>query len=99
MRAGEAARLVATVFSAASSLRCVPLGLVIGTLLSLIDQVTVTASGDATVATWLRVLFTYLAPFRVSSAGFFGCRRATGRATPTTRTARPSGPGASHAAH
>lgn len=34
------------------------------------------ASGGATAATWLRVLFNYLVPFCVSSAGFFSCRRA-----------------------
>ncbi|MGC0327268.1 hypothetical protein RKD23_000258 [Streptomyces sp. SAI-170] len=85
MSAGEAPRLLATVFSAASLWRCVPIALLVGTLLSLVNQGAVIASGDATAATWWRVLFNYLVPFCVSSAGFFGCRR------PTWRTARSSG--------
>ncbi|WP_078912533.1 nitrate/nitrite transporter NrtS [Streptomyces sp. NRRL S-646] len=82
--AGEAPRLLATVFSAASLSRCVPIALLVGTLLSLVNQGAVIASGDATAATWLRVLFNYLVPFCVSSAGFFSCRRAA------WRTVRPS---------
>ncbi|MEW2081028.1 nitrate/nitrite transporter NrtS [Streptomyces sp. NPDC005283] len=80
MSAGEAPRLVATVFSAASLSRCVPIALLVGTLLSPVNQGAVIASGDATAATWLRVLFNYLVPLCVSSAGFFSCRRATWRA-------------------
>lgn len=79
MSAGEAPRLLATVFSAASLSRCVPIALLVGTLLSLVNQGAVIASGDATAATWLRVLFNYLVPFCVSSAGFFGCRRTAWR--------------------
>ncbi|MFD5322288.1 nitrate/nitrite transporter NrtS [Streptomyces sp. NPDC127092] len=76
----QAPRLLATVFSAASLSRCVPIALLVGTLLSLVNQGAVIASGDATAATWLRVLFNYLVPFCVSSAGFFSCRRAAWRA-------------------
>ncbi|MFJ2241306.1 nitrate/nitrite transporter NrtS [Streptomyces sp. NPDC087859] len=62
-----------------------PVALLVGTLLSLVNQGSVIASGDATAATWLRVLFNYLVPFCVSSAGFFGCPRAA------WRTAQSSG--------
>ncbi|MBW5481810.1 nitrate/nitrite transporter NrtS [Streptomyces bambusae] len=84
MSADAAPRLLATVFSAASLSRCVPIGLLVGTLLSLVNQGAVIASGDATAATWLRVLFNYLVPFCVSSAGFFSCRRAAWRAARST---------------
>ena len=84
MSAGEAPRLLATVFSAPSLSRCVPIAVLVGTLLSLVNQGAVIASGDVTAATWLRVLFNYLVPFCVSSAGFFSCRRAA------WRTVRPS---------
>ncbi|KUO14345.1 hypothetical protein AQJ91_47390 [Streptomyces dysideae] len=66
-------------FSAPSLSRCVPIAILVGTLLSLVNQGTVIASGDATAATWWRVLFNYLVPFCVSSAGFFSCRRAAWR--------------------
>jgi hypothetical protein len=79
MSAGEAPRLLATVFSASSLSRCVPIALFVGTLLSLVNQGVVIAAGGATAATWLRVLFNYLVPFCVSSAGFFSCRRAAWR--------------------
>ncbi|MDQ0763882.1 nitrate/nitrite transporter NrtS [Streptomyces canus] len=85
MSAGEPPRLLATVFSAASVSRCVPIALLVGTLLSLVNQGAVIASGDATAATWLRVLFNYLVPFCVSSAGFFGCRRAAWRSARSRR--------------
>jgi hypothetical protein len=79
MSADEAPRLRATVFSRSSLSRCVPIALFVGTLLSLVNQGAVIASGDATAVTWLRVLFNYLVPFCVSSAGFFSCRRAVWR--------------------
>lgn len=78
--ADQAPRLLATVFSASSLSRCVPIAVLVGTLLSLVNQGGVIASGDATAVTWLRVLFNYLVPFCVSSAGFFSCRRAVWRA-------------------
>ncbi|MDQ0713183.1 hypothetical protein QFZ55_002635 [Streptomyces luteogriseus] len=44
-------RLLATVFSAASLSGYVPIALLVGTLLSLVNQGAVTASGNATAAT------------------------------------------------
>lgn len=50
--------------------RCIPTAAVVGTLLSLINQGSVILAGDATTATWIRVLFNYLIPFTVSNIGF-----------------------------
>jgi hypothetical protein len=55
--------------------RCVPIALVVGTLLSLVNQVDVIAGGDATAVTWVRVAVNYLVPFAVSSAGFYAGER------------------------
>ncbi|GAA0672065.1 hypothetical protein GCM10010193_25530 [Kitasatospora atroaurantiaca] len=68
-------RLLATVFSRASLAKCVPIALVVGTLLSLVNQGSVLFAGTATGVTWLRVAVNYLVPFCVSSAGFYGARR------------------------
>src|SRR6478609_3687336 len=53
-------RLPAAVFSRASLAGCVPIALVIGTLLSLANRPSVIFSGDATAVTWIRVLADYL---------------------------------------
>jgi hypothetical protein len=75
----ERPRLLETVFSAASLAKCVPIAVVVGTLLSLVNQGSVLFAGSATAVTWMRVLVNYLVPFCVSSAGFFGSRRAMWR--------------------
>jgi hypothetical protein len=63
------------VLSKPSLSRCIPIALVVGTLLSLINQGTVLLDGQATKATWVRVALNYLVPFCVSSAGFFSSQR------------------------
>lgn len=73
--------LFRTVFSRGSLSKCVPIALLVGTILSLVNQGSVIAGGDATTATWVRVLINYLVPFCVSSAGFFSGQRTTWRAT------------------
>jgi hypothetical protein len=85
-------RMLATVFSAASLSRCVPIALLVGTLLSLVNQGSVIASGNYTAPTWIRVLVNFVVPFCVSSAGFFGCRRAQWRTNSTVGpgTGRPT---------
>ncbi|MGH7214346.1 MAG: nitrate/nitrite transporter NrtS [Tepidisphaeraceae bacterium] len=62
--------VVGIVCSRPALTRCVPTALVVGTLLSAINQGTVILDGDATVATWVRVVFNYLIPFAVSNIGF-----------------------------
>ena len=49
--------------------------LLVGTVLSLVNQGSTIASGDATAATWVRVGVNYLVPFLVSSYGFLAARR------------------------
>jgi hypothetical protein len=79
---GEAGapRLFATVFSRSSLSKCVPIALFVGALPSLVNQGSAIFGGTATAATWIRVLVNFLVPFRVSSAGFHGSRRAVWRA-------------------
>lgn len=49
--------------------------LVVGTLLSLINQGTILWQGDATAATWVRVALNYCVPFLVASWGFLAACR------------------------
>ena len=55
--------------------RTIPIALVVGTILSLINQSGVIFGGTATLATWIRVGANYLVPFCVSSAGFLSATR------------------------
>jgi hypothetical protein len=71
--------LFRTVFSRGSLSKCVPIALLVGTILSLVNQGSVVAGGDATIATWVRVFVNYLVPFCVSSAGYFSGQRAIWR--------------------
>lgn len=66
-------------FSAVSLTKCVPIALVVGTLLVLVNQGSVLFAGEATGTTWVRVLVNYVVPFCVSSAGFYGSRRSMWR--------------------
>ena len=43
---------------------------VVGTILTLVNQGSVIAGGDATAVTWLRVAVNYLVPFLVASVGY-----------------------------
>ena len=57
--------------------KTVPIALVVGTVLSLINQAGVVFGGDATVTTWIRVGANFLVPFCVSSLGFLSATRRT----------------------
>jgi hypothetical protein len=48
---------------------------VVGTILTLVNQGSVIADGDATAATWVRTGFNYLVPYVVSSIGFLAAGR------------------------
>ena len=63
--------LLATMFSPSSMARCVRVALIVGTVLSLINQGSVVIGGHETVATWVRIVSNYLMPFLVSSIGFY----------------------------
>ncbi len=57
---------------------CIPVALVVGLILSTINQSDVIVSGAATTVTWLKVGMNFVVPFCVSSYGFLnGCRSTT----------------------
>jgi hypothetical protein len=70
----EALRIV---FLRTTVRRTIPIALVVGTILSLINQAGVILGGDATLVTWVRVGANYLVPFCVSSLGFLSATRRT----------------------
>ena len=56
----------------------VPVALVVGTVLALVNQSYIIAQGRATLATWVSVALDYCVPFLVSSFGYLAaCRRRT----------------------
>lgn len=55
--------------------KTVKIALVVGTILSVINQGSVILDGKATVATWARVAANYFVPFCVSSTGFLSATR------------------------
>jgi hypothetical protein len=63
----EACRLIMRGVTFATGVR---VALVVGTILSAVNQGSVIVSGDATAATWVRVGVNYLVPFLVSSIGY-----------------------------
>jgi len=74
---GEAFRLW---FARPTLRKTLKIALVVGTLLSLINQGSVILGGEATTATWIRVGLNYVVPFCVSSLGFLSATRARGLA-------------------
>ncbi len=54
--------------------RTVRIALVVGLLLTLINQGAVIASGHASAATWLRCFLNFVVPFLVSNAGLLSSR-------------------------
>jgi hypothetical protein len=55
--------------------KTITIALVVGTLLSLINQGSVIFGGRATGVTWVRVAYNYLVPFCVSSLGYLSATR------------------------
>jgi hypothetical protein len=72
---GEAARLW---FAPITLRKTIKIALVVGTLLSLINQGSVIFGGHATAVTWVRVGLNYVVPFCVSSLGYLSATRARG---------------------
>ncbi|WP_370012732.1 nitrate/nitrite transporter NrtS [Nocardia cyriacigeorgica] len=72
----EALRLL---LSGATTRTAAPTAVVVGTVLSLVNQGGVVFGGDATPATWVRIAINYLVPFVVASTGWLSARH-----TPTT---------------
>jgi hypothetical protein len=54
--------------------RTIPIALVVGIILTLINQGSVIVAGHATIATWLRCLLNFVVPFLVSNAGLLSAR-------------------------
>lgn len=65
----------ALVFRRATLRRTVRIALLVGTILSLVNQGAVIAAGDAGLITWARVFANYVVPFCVSSAGFLSATK------------------------
>ncbi len=55
--------------------RTLRIALVVGVVLTLINQGAVILSGDATAGTWVRCALNFIVPFVVSNAGLLGGRR------------------------
>lgn len=53
----------------------VPVALLVGTVLSAVNQSDVVLSGHATTGTWIRVTVNFLVPFTVASWGYLSARR------------------------
>ncbi len=53
-----------------------PTALVVGTVLSLVNQGAVVVGGHADGGTWVRVAVNFAVPFCVASVGFLSARRA-----------------------
>jgi hypothetical protein len=56
--------------------RTVRIALVVGTILTLINQADVILSGDATAITWIKAVLNYCVPFIVSNLGLLAGKRA-----------------------
>jgi hypothetical protein len=56
--------------------RTVPIALVVGTILTAINQADVIAGGDATLVTWIKAAANYCVPFVVSNLGLLAGKRA-----------------------
>ena len=56
--------------------RTIRIALVVGTLLTLINQLDVILGGDATTLTWVKAGLNYLVPFVVSNLGLLAGKRA-----------------------
>lgn len=66
MTAGEALRIC---FTREHLRRTVRIALVVGTILTLINQLDVFVRGDATALTWVKVGLNFVVPFCVSNLG------------------------------
>jgi hypothetical protein len=73
MSLGDALRIV---FRRDHLRRTVKIALVVGTILTLINQLDVILKGDATTITWLKCALNYCVPFIVSNLGLLAGKRA-----------------------
>jgi hypothetical protein len=59
--------------------RTVRIALVVGVILTLINQADVIIRGDATAVTWVKIGLNFCVPFVVSNLGLLAGKRAEGR--------------------
>lgn len=53
-----------------------PIAVIVGTVLSMVNQADVIIGGNATTATWVRIAVNYSVPFMVASVAFLSaCRK------------------------
>ncbi|MGI8792865.1 MAG: nitrate/nitrite transporter NrtS [Acidimicrobiales bacterium] len=64
-------------FQTAYLRRTITIAVVVGTLLSLVNQLHVLLDGSPDVGTWLRIAANYVIPFMVSNVGGLTATRAT----------------------
>jgi hypothetical protein len=55
--------------------RTIAIAIIVGIILTLINQGSVIAAGHATAATWVRCALNFIVPFLVSNAGLLSARR------------------------
>lgn len=72
---GTAREALALCFRRTTMRRTVPIALIVGTILSAVNQAGVIMQGDTSWVTWLRVAANYLVPFCVSSLGFLSASK------------------------
>ena len=68
--------------------RTVRIALVVGTILTAINQADVIVGGDATTLTWVKMALNYCVPFIVSNLGLLAGKRAEQDALDTVRGRR-----------
>jgi hypothetical protein len=81
MSLGEALRIV---FRREHLRRTVKIAVVVGTILTLINQLDVILRGDATAVTWLKCALNYCVPFIVSNLGLLAGKQAESEAARTS---------------
>lgn len=71
------ARQAIGLFCRGATLRtAAPVAIIVGTVLSLVNQLHVIIDGDVTWATWIRIAINYTVPYIVASIGFLSACRA-----------------------
>jgi hypothetical protein len=70
--------------------RTVRIALVVGVILTLINQADVIIRGDATAVTWIKAAGNFVVPFIVSNLGLLAGRRADREADARERPAAPA---------
>lgn len=61
--------------------RTVRIALVVGTIMTIVNQADVILGGEATTGTWIKTVLNYCAPVLVSSLGLLAGRQGEARAT------------------